>query len=241
MKYRMVSLLFLLVAFISGFFAILTFKTGSQGGLTEGFTTDDSLSDNSCPNLLIQRGNSLLLYNTRKPEDEHNPIPFFNLDEYIVYVEEQRKKGIDCPVLFLQQENSAQGQDVYRMRPSPFDLQGGLPVMNNTVDRRHPTMYIDATMENPPYNANGYPGFDPHNQYEGIYTNLDVVHDSTRTKAISDNPMDPNWAGIQFTQQMIDSGKYEENNITNPVLFRTNNTVFNPNIPAPMAQPVDVL
>jgi hypothetical protein len=56
--------------------------------------------------------------------DGINPIQFGSLDDYIRYLEVQRKSGIHCPVLYLQQESNDQGQDVYRMRPSPFDLQG---------------------------------------------------------------------------------------------------------------------
>ena len=29
-------------------------------------------------------------------------------------------------ILFIQEENDVQGNDVYRVRPSPFDLQGGM-------------------------------------------------------------------------------------------------------------------
>jgi hypothetical protein len=86
-----------------------------------------------------------------------NPIQFSSLDDYIQYLEIQRKSGINCPVLYLQQENNAQGQDVYRMRPSPFDLQGGLPA----VAQHQVTQVVDANRLNAPYNTNNYPGFDP--------------------------------------------------------------------------------
>jgi hypothetical protein len=56
-----------------------------------------------------------------------NPIEFNTLDDYIYYIKVQRYKyGQYCPVLYLQQESDAQGQDVYRVRPGPFDQQGGL-------------------------------------------------------------------------------------------------------------------
>lgn len=82
-----------------------------------------------CPDLLIRRGNELLLYNTKMPEvPGQNPIHFNTLDDYIYYIKVQRYKyNKYCPVLFLQQETNAQGQDVYRMRPGPFNPQGGLP------------------------------------------------------------------------------------------------------------------
>ena len=31
-----------------------------------------------------------------------------------------------------------------------------------------------------------------------------------QTSTISDNPMDPNWGGASFTNQAIQSGKYNE-------------------------------
>ena len=82
-----------------------------------------------CPNLLIKRGNQLVLYNKNKPEkDGENPIYFKNLDEYIYYVKVQRvEENKNCPVLYLQEETTAQGEDVYRIRPGPFHTQGGAP------------------------------------------------------------------------------------------------------------------
>jgi hypothetical protein len=198
----------------------------------------------SCPNLLVQRGNILMLYNTNQPTVEGtNPMPFFNLDEYINYLEIQREKGVICPVLFLQQENDAQGNDVYRMRPSPFDLQGGVPATNNLSQEDVNKMAaavktMDASRVNPPYNENNYPGFDPYGHYIGEYTDIDVIHDSTNSKKISDNPMDSKWAGTTYTQQMIDSGKYVENEITRPRLFQPK-TVFIPSIPSNFPLPLD--
>ena len=196
----------------------------------------------SCPNLLVQKGISLLLYNTNEPViNGTNPIPFFNLDEYIHYLEIQRKKGVHCPVLYLQQENDVQGEDVYRMRPSPFDLQGGLPTSPSiNAPDANVINVIDASRENPPYNANNYTGFDPQGQYIGVYTNLDKLHDSTQTNQISDNPMDPNWAGVTYTQQMVDSGKYDENQVSKPILF-TPKLAFYPTITGPSAPPIDIL
>jgi hypothetical protein len=234
--------LFFMMAFLAGIYVIL------NGGFSEGFdnsmqTTDQSaMSTSNCPNLLIQKGNVLLLYNTTAPiVDGTNPLPFFNLDEYINYVDIQRSKGNVCPVLYLQQENNTQGQDVLRVRPSPFDLQGGLQQMNQVDQKQTAITVVDASRENKPYNENNYAGFDPQGQYVGIYTNLDQVHNSTMQNKISDNPMDPNWAGIIYTQQMVDSGKYADNNITKPVVGGSPNTSFYPGLPAPTKGPVDIL
>ena len=232
--------LFFIMAFLAGVYVIL------NGGLTEGFNSSSMEQTtgptSSCPNLLIRKGNGLLLYNTKAPiVDGVNPLPFFNLDEYINYLEIQRNQGNTCPVLYLQQENNAQGHDVLRVRPSPFDLQGGLQPMNQ-IDQNKPVVtVVDASRENSPYNANSYAGFDPLNQYIGVYTNLDQIHNSTKQNKISDNLMDPNWAGVIYTQQMIDSGKYADNNITRPVYGGPPNTSFYPGLPAPMKGPVDQL
>jgi hypothetical protein len=193
-------------------------------------------SSTNCPDLLIQKGNTILLYNSNQPiVDGTNPLPFFNLDEYINYLEIQKSNGkTQCPVLYLQMEYNTQGDEVYRMRPSPFDRQVGLPsipMSGNTVD---------ASRENPPFNANNYAGFDPQGMDIGKYTNLDKIHDSTRENSISDNPMDPNWAGIQYTNQMIDSGKYADNQVSRPVLFNPK-TVFYPQIQNGGPTPIDIL
>jgi len=229
-------------------------------------------NDENCPDLLIRKGTVLLLYNTSKPTDDTNPIPFQNLDEYIYYLEAQRKMGNKCPVLFLQQESNAQGEDVYRMRPSPFDMQGGLPAItdinkkdpfpplsisnttrtysppsptisdinNSTLSRQVPlntnaVKTVDSALLNPPYNAGEYASFDPHGQYIGIHTDLDVLHQSTERAKISDNPMDPNWGGVEYTQQKIDTGKYDENNITKPRLYQPKGAFMpiDPNRPPP--------
>jgi len=220
-RIRIIFIIFLLITFLAGIYVILkpchAIETMENG-------VEKKESDSNCPNLLIQKGGRLLLYNTNKPEDETNPIPFFDLDEYIFYLDQQRKDGNNCPILYLQQENNAQGKDVYRVRPSPFEPQGGLPpvsTLNEPPIKRSIIIPSDASRQNPPYNKNNYSGFDPTGQYVGIYTALDARHDSTETNnVISDNPMDTNWGGIETTNQAIESGKYEENNIVKPMLYQ---------------------
>jgi len=85
---------------------------------------DDELENNidddndRCPTLLIKRGNKLMLFNKNMPETPgENPIFFDNLDQYIKYVKIQKDVyKQNCPVLFLQEEVNAQGQNVYRLR-----------------------------------------------------------------------------------------------------------------------------
>ena len=70
------------------------------------------------------------------------------------------------------------------------------------------TLLLDSTRNNPPYNKNQYPGFDPLNQYIGLDTPLDkMFHDNTNI--ISANPMDSNWGGKDYTNSLIEQGEYE--------------------------------
>ena len=138
------------------------------------------------------------------------------------------KPGFIAPVLFLQQESNAQGKDVYKMYAGtvpgqqnlptlPPYIEGGLPPLPLEVhDNRQAIRALDASRENTPWNQGNYPGFDPYGLHVGRITDIDLVHQSTMTQqstGLSDNPMDPNWGGVIYTQGAVDSGKYEENQI----------------------------
>ena len=73
-----------------------------------------------------------------------------------------------------------------------------------------------------------------------MYTDLDKVHDSTQLAKKSDNAMDSNWGGVEHTNMMVESGKYDENQITRPVLS-TPKAAFYPSIPSNFENPIDVL
>ena len=237
-KSKIITLI-LIIIFIIGLYVTVYFNNP--------YSSKESMVNVSskCPNMLVKKGNVLLLYNSNQPISDSNPIPFFNLDEYINYLEIQKEKGVDCPVLFLQHENNAQGKDEYRIRPSPFEMEGGLPTGNNLTEDDlkkidEAVKVIDSTRDNLPYNKNAYAGFDAHGQHIGEYTQLDALHDSTGSRKISDNPMDENWAGTTYTQQMVESGKYEGNEIRKPVFFNPK-TVFNPSVPSEFPPPKDIL
>jgi hypothetical protein len=239
-----VFLIFLLLSFISGIYFCATHQVNvvdiSMSSFKEGFDPSQDLQGPTtidCPDMLIKSGNSLLLFNSRLPQiPGTNPFPFYNLDEYINYLENQRKKGIRCPVLFIQEENNTQGKSVFRVRPDIFNPQGGLPIsqrqnglgqqnslaltravsLTNTPPP-NPIQITDASVENPPWNSNQHSGFDPTGLYIGRYTTLDALHDSTfKGKQLSENPMDTNWGGVLYTKGAVASGKYEENEVVPP-------------------------
>lgn len=215
--YKSFFVFFLLVVFASGAFVCL------NGGIQYNILSDDDESfdnqdsskfeiatgDINCPTALIRKGNKLMLYNRNAPEQEgSNPLPFNSMDGYINYLETQRKNNNECPVLYLQQETDIQGNDVMRIRPSPFDLNAGTPTVPIVYGKN-----VDSSLDNPPYNQGEYAGFDPTSQNVGFPNDLDKIHNSTRLNPISDNPMDPNWGGVIYTQQAVASGKYNDNTV----------------------------
>jgi hypothetical protein len=162
-----------------------------------------------CPNLLIKKDASYYLQDTSKPATP--PIKFNTLDDYTKFVEWQRANGISCPVLFLQQTSDAQGSTSYRMMPDPRNPEGGLsvsqfPEMEGEMKRK----LVDASRLSNIFNRGLYPGYDPMNQDIGVTTPLDQIY--TSYGPVSDNPMDPNWGGVSYSEAVVDTtGKYAEN------------------------------
>lgn len=209
--YRGVLMAFLVVVI----FAIATFTTHEP---MENSSETAPKRNEECPALLVRKGSELVLYD----KSQNEMTRFSNLDEYIEFTKNQKARGADCKILFLQQESNSQGKDVYRVRPSPFELDGG----------SHPVDIIDAGRKSSVYNVNNYPSFDPMGLQVGQFNKLDKVHYSTANDELSDNPMDPNWGGVEHTKNAIESGKYEENQITRPVYFNPK-AQFNPGLHQP--------
>lgn len=233
MKRAYILIFLSVLAFLVGLYYYTTMPLRCLGEGFVGAKKNNNENLDSCPDLLVRKGNVLLLYNSNVPaKDGENPLPFYNLDEYINYLEIQRNKGKICPVLFLQFESDAQGNDIYRIRKSPFEMQGGLPAnvdpalfvsnfdpatQQKTIDGQVINI-IDSNRSSSQYNTNMYAGFDPYGLHVGEYTNLDLIHDSTETgAAISDNPMDPNWGGVRVSEQSVASGKYEDRYVSRPM------------------------
>lgn len=127
----------------------------------------------------------------------------------------QRSQGIKCPVLYVQQSYDAQGEEVFQQRPDPFDPQGGMGTMPPAQDAalsatQDMTLLYDAGRSDPPYNQNGYPSFDPHNQYIGEFTPLDQMDVDAEKLEFNANAMDPNWSGTAYTQALVESGFYKD-------------------------------
>ena len=182
-----------------GFDSIFPERVGSEKRIGE--TAGPDLPGLSCPNLLIQHGTYLMLY-----RDSMLVERFSSLDEYIDYVDrgadqEDSVSTVDahgnpveatrCPVLFLTPETTARGEDLYREQPDPYLLRKGNGIKQES--ERH------------------VGGFDAH----GYEVTKDLVTKDP-IPAISDNPMATNWGGVIYSQQAIDSGKYDRRTVGKP-------------------------
>ena len=204
-----------IVLFLAGlyFYAKYTGTTYS-----ESFT--NNTNEKRCPNILIQKGSKFYLHNSKVAKVPGvNPIEFENLEDYTEFLDWQHSQGIRCPVLFLQQTYDAQGNPVYKVRPSVSEQQGGLPP--SYPGPPNPTLLVDATRNDPPYNTNSLPSYDQTDYYVGTTTPLDKMNNNQNTvqdenmlyAGPSPNPMDTNWGGADYTQGLVDKGYYAENEV----------------------------
>lgn len=222
-----------LLAIIVFMIGIYFYARSADPKYVEGFSNPNYKP--RCPNLLIQKGSRFYLYNSNLAEVPGvNPIEFDNLEDYTEFLDWQRSQGIRCPVLYLQSSYDAQGNRVYKARPSVSEPQAGLPPSSaapiglasqvppimettlgdpNAIAYPNPTMLVDSTRNDPPYNKGSYPAHDPTSYYVGTTTPLDMMDVKQEQAVVSPNPMDPNWGGASYTQSLVDKGYYKENEV----------------------------
>ena len=224
------ALLILLVFLIGLYF----YARCSDSKYAEGYTNSSDGIKPRCPNMLIQKGSKFYLYNSKLAQVPGvNPIEFDNLEDYTEFLDWQRSQGIRCPVLYLQYSYDAQGNNVYKVRPSVSEPQAGLPpstaspigiasqvppIMESSLASNplnpNPTLLVDATHNDPPYNWKGYPAYDQTSYYVGTTTPLDMMNVAQEKAAVSPDPMDPNWGGSAYTQSLVDKGYYKQNEVS---------------------------
>lgn len=194
MNVLVLKILFFIAIFLGGMYFYTTYTS------VEGLTTMDG--ELRCPNLLIQKDSKYYLYNSQIAKVPGvNPIEFNNLEEYVEFLEWQRGAGIRCPVLYLQNSYDAQGERVYKIRPSVTELQGGLPPSAPV----HPS---PMPIDNPSTQIQ---------QNSTTNTNIDEVDpdcDDDPNLLFSPNPMCNKWGGTQYTQSLVDSGYYAGNEVS---------------------------
>jgi hypothetical protein len=196
-----IKLIFIITLFLFGCYFYVR-----QSSTIEGM---NSMMEPRCPNLLIQKGTKYYLYNSNLAQVPGvNPIEFNDLAEYTQFLEWQKGVGIRCPVLYVQNSYDAQGERIYKVRPSVTELEGGLPPSTPVPIPLKFTPLADAASEN------GYPAYDQSSYYIGSVTPLDQLQNSNYNMLYSDNAMDPNWGGAEYTQSLVDTGYYKGNEVS---------------------------
>lgn len=202
--------------FLGGLYFYINYTNNTKEGLGNMNNT------NRCPNLLIQKGAKFYLYNSKIAEVPGvNPIEFNNLEDYVEFLEWQRSAGIVCPVLYLQNTYDAQGNRVYKVRPSVTELQGGLPPV---VPVPLPTKYENID-KNPVYLGNlefnqatyyTQPNYQNSNQYQNNNNQNLIINNNQASQNLlySDDAMDDNWGGANYTQALVDSGYYKGDEVS---------------------------
>lgn len=214
-----ISFLLLILIYILGGYFYATSPLYTYASY-EGFQNPDN-----CPNMLVQNGSRFYLYNTRKHEVPGiNPIVFESLEQYVDYTAYLKSTGQNCPVLYLQNINNTQGENVYKEKEDPQNPQkevaASTPEPQTPYDQK---MYMD-------------------NLAQTISQNLSVgeiknINKLSLTKSVlskepagcsrmpddikpmelqgmSADPMTPNWGGPEFTQSLIDQGYYAGNEVS---------------------------
>lgn len=210
----MKKIILIIIVFLFGLYIVSNYTTS----MVEGFGIKGGYE---CPDILLKKGNKIFLKKSGKAIIPGvNPIVFNNLEEYVEFTEWQRSQNINCPVLYLEQTNNAQGEMVYKMRPDIFNPQGGLnsytpeEIQTTTAPQYEESLLIDAARNDPPYNKNSYPGFDPQNQYIGLEVPIDKLFHQQEQGVKSDNPMDKNWGGVAYSEESVASGKYKGDDVS---------------------------
>ena len=174
-----------------------------------------------CPNLLIQVGSKYYLYNSNVEKVSGvNPIEFANLEDYTEFLKWQQNVGIKCPVLYVQNTYDAQGNRVYKVRPSVLEPQGGLPSTTTTTQSvKSPidTRTINNTMPDKMSDIMKNSSFktdkiDFSNQNIEYPDSLAPITPSFST--FSEDPMNINWGGNSYAEKVVSEGKYAANEVS---------------------------
>lgn len=188
-------LILILVVFLAGIYFIAVY---SDPKTLESLT--NMMNSPRCPNMLIQKGARFYLYNSNLAQVPGvNPIEFENLEDYVEFIDWQRSQGIRCPVLYLQQTYDAQGQTVYKARPSVMEPQGGLPPAT-AAQTFNPNYSAPPTLSQPTSSSD--------------LSNAGPVEDEATSNLLySPNAMDDNWGGQRYTASLVDQGYYAGNEV----------------------------
>jgi len=197
MKRReLLIIIFCIVVFILGMY----FLSIDSHHFLEGFKPINNPLD--CPNILLQEGNKIFLYNNKKAKIPGvNPIQFNTLEEYTEFMEWQKSQNIRCPALYLQKSFDAQGLETYQSQTPIYQVQPDSLNPYNDPNAVNPSLLLDANHSNDStvkYNTNSMPGYDPSSFYVGKTTPLDEMDDSSLLYKNNDDAMSDNWSHTPY-------------------------------------------
>lgn len=135
-------------------------------------------------------------------------------------------------------EAEQQNPDDYILNQHPVTI----PPSGNRENDVYPddTSSDDFLKSTVAYPDSSYSPFDPLNEDINHYEYVAKEFASSQPDGLSDNPMDPNWGGVKYTQDVIKEGKYNDNNITKPLLFQPKG-LFIEAVPSAFGKPQDKL
>lgn len=188
-----------------------------------------------CPDMLLQKGNQYLLYNTYIPESSTNPVVFDNLAQYAEYINVETEKGNKCPILFVQQVLGAQGDSTYKIKNNPINPQDidykskepSIAPNDNKIQNEYKTpysrqLYMDNLASSLVQNLsmNEVMNVDKLELTKNIL--LKTQPPCTKTmddiipfelNGLTADPMKTNWGGAEFSTELINNGYYSGNEI----------------------------
>ena len=129
--------------------------------------------------------------------------------------------------------NSKSAASTTSLSPQGVDkgYAGSVKAMNDYTYNAPPAQITDNS---------SYSEYDPLTSDDiSKYEYVDKTDTSTQPDGLSDNPMDPNWGGVVYTQKMLESGKYNDNIITKPILFQPKG-LYLPAVPSAISKPKDI-
>ena len=221
MSNKIILRIVLLIVFILGLTFYLKSSTTNSNPIIKESLKSMSLQ---CPNLLREEGDVIMLYDLTQPGSNINPAVFYNLAEYSQFVEEQQEQGINCPILKLQTDTVGSSiSNNYSIMENDYKneiLNKGYRFnYNDDVNNNDVDVDVDIEVEH----------FDKYANKNAEYSQNENTMD---TNEISDNPMDTNWGGVQYSAQSLASGKYDGNMVEKPLYHnvRQNGTYFDPNV-----------
>jgi hypothetical protein len=161
-----------------------------------------------CGNVLVQKGDKIVLRNTSKAEVPGvNPIIFDTLEDYVEYMQWMRSQGINCPVLYLREQYNAQNECSYKLEPDPANPGSFVPITDSPPGQQN-DLLVDAGRTDPVFNRGGYPSFDPQNQNVGRATKLDDAYGESQ--GLTADAAKTNWGGVTYSEQQVAGGKYAD-------------------------------